>query len=119
MGRRPDITKINTSYVERQPRVGAQGMADVVPLGDPLSAAARQARGAHDQAPSAGIVTGVVDKVTNARAESINAGIQKVKYSARGLRNPSDSATPSTFTSAALVSTPSASPGDPLFPPGS
>ena len=34
-----------------------------------------------------GIVTAVVDKVTNARAESINAGIQKVKYSARGLRN--------------------------------
>ena len=34
-----------------------------------------------------GIVTAVVDKVTNARAESINAGIQKVKYSARGFRN--------------------------------
>ena len=34
-----------------------------------------------------GIVTTVVDKVTNARAESINAGIQKVKYSARGFRN--------------------------------
>ena len=33
-----------------------------------------------------GIVTAVVDKATNARAESINAGIQKVKYSARGLR---------------------------------
>ena len=28
-----------------------------------------------------------LDKVTNARAESINAGIQKVKYSARGFRN--------------------------------
>ena len=34
-----------------------------------------------------GIVTAVVDKVTNARAESINAGIQKMKYSARGFRN--------------------------------
>ena len=34
-----------------------------------------------------GIVTAVVDRVTNARAESINAGIQKVKYSARGFRN--------------------------------
>ncbi len=34
-----------------------------------------------------GIVTAVVTKVTNARAESINAGIQKVKYSARGFRN--------------------------------
>ena len=34
-----------------------------------------------------GIVTAVVDKVTNTRAESINAGIQKVKYSARGFRN--------------------------------
>ena len=32
-------------------------------------------------------MTAVVDKVTNARAESINAGIQKVKYSARGFRN--------------------------------
>ena len=34
-----------------------------------------------------GILTAVVAKVTNARAESINAGIQKVKYSARGFRN--------------------------------
>ena len=34
-----------------------------------------------------GIVTAVVDNVTNARAESINAGIQKMKYSARGFRN--------------------------------
>ena len=34
-----------------------------------------------------GILTAVVDKVTNVRAESINAGIQKLKYSARGFRN--------------------------------
>jgi len=34
-----------------------------------------------------GIVTAVVQRVTNARAESINAGIQNVKYSARGFRN--------------------------------
>ena len=34
-----------------------------------------------------GILTAVVDKVTNARAESFNAGIQKLKYSARGFRN--------------------------------
>ena len=34
-----------------------------------------------------GILTAVVAKVTNARSESINAGIQKVKYSARGFRN--------------------------------
>ena len=31
-----------------QPRVGAQGMAGVVPLGDPLSAGANQARGTHE-----------------------------------------------------------------------
>ena len=34
-----------------------------------------------------GIVTAVVTRVTNARAESINAGVQKLKYSARGFRN--------------------------------
>ena len=34
-----------------------------------------------------GIVTAVVKRVTNARAESINAGVQKLKYSARGFRN--------------------------------
>ena len=34
-----------------------------------------------------GIVTAGANKVTNARAESINAGIQKVKYSARGFPN--------------------------------
>jgi len=34
-----------------------------------------------------GILTAVVDNVSNARAESINAGIQKVKYCARGFRN--------------------------------
>ena len=62
-------------------------MAGVVPLGGPLSAGAGQEGGAHDQAPSGGILTAVVAKVTNARAESINAGIQKVKYSACGFRN--------------------------------
>ena len=34
-----------------------------------------------------GIVTAVVTRVTNARAESINAGVQKLKYSARGFRD--------------------------------
>ncbi len=34
-----------------------------------------------------GIVTAVVTRVTNARAESINAGVQKLKYSARRFRN--------------------------------
>ena len=34
-----------------------------------------------------GIVTAVVRRVTNARAESINAGVQWLKYSARGFRN--------------------------------
>ena len=65
-----------------------------------------------------GILTAVVDKVTNARAESINAGIQKVKERA-GSATASDSATPSTFTSAASISTPPVSPGDPPFHPDS
>lgn len=34
-----------------------------------------------------GIVTAVVQGVSNARAESINAGVQWLKYSARGFRN--------------------------------
>ena len=34
-----------------------------------------------------GIVTAMVQGVSNARAESINAGIQKLKYVARGFRN--------------------------------
>ena len=34
-----------------------------------------------------GIVTAMVQGVSNARAESINAGIQKLKYVARGIRN--------------------------------
>ncbi len=34
-----------------------------------------------------GIVTAVVQRVSNARAESINAGVQKLKYVARGFRN--------------------------------
>ena len=34
-----------------------------------------------------GIVTAVLQRVTNGRAESINAGLQKLKYSARGFRN--------------------------------
>lgn len=66
-----------------------------------------------------GIVTAVVAKVTNARAESINAGIQKVKYSARRFATASDSATPSTFTSAASISIPPVSPCDPFFHPKS
>lgn len=43
-----------------------------------------------------GILTAVVDRVTNARAESINAGIQKLKYSARGFRNRKRFHNPST-----------------------
>ena len=35
-----------------------------------------------------GILAAVVDKVTDARDESISAGTQKLKYSARGFRNP-------------------------------
>ncbi len=62
-----------------------------------------------------GIITAVVDKVTNARAESINTGVQKLKYSVRGFRNRNRLRTPSTFTSAALTSTPPASLGDSLF----
>ena len=34
-----------------------------------------------------GIVTAVVQGVSNARAESINAGVQRLKYAARGFRN--------------------------------
>lgn len=34
-----------------------------------------------------GIVTAMVQGVSNARAESINAGVQKLKYMARGFRN--------------------------------
>ena len=34
-----------------------------------------------------GILTAVVQRVSNARAEGINAGIQWVKYRARGYRN--------------------------------
>ena len=34
-----------------------------------------------------GILAAVVDKVTDARDESISAGTQKLKYSARGFRN--------------------------------
>ena len=59
-----------------------------------------------------GILTAVVDRVTNARAESINAEIQKPKYSARGFRNAIY------FHLAVSISTPPASPRDPLFPPG-
>ena len=62
-------------------------MGGMVPLGDPLPAGSGQEGGADDQAPPGRILTAVVDKVTNARTESINAGIQKVKYSARGFRN--------------------------------
>jgi len=65
-----------------------------------------------------GILTAVVDKVSNARAESINAGIQKVKYCARGLRScatASGSATPSTSTLVASTSIQPASPGEPYF----
>ena len=49
---------------------------------DPVKKAARMIKRNLD-----GIVTAVVQRVTNARAESINAGIQKVKYSARGFRS--------------------------------
>ena len=60
-----------------QPRVGAQGMAGVVIRCrlEPVKRVARMIKRHLD-----GIVTAVVDKVTNARAESINAGIQKMKY---------------------------------------
>ena len=54
--------------------------------------------------------------MTNARAESINAGIQKMKYSARGFRNRKRFRN---GISAALISTPSASPGDHPFHPDS
>lgn len=61
-----------------------------------------------------GILTAVVDRVTNARAESTNAGIQEVKYSARGFRNRARFRNANTFTSAALISIPPASPRGPL-----
>ncbi len=35
-----------------------------------------------------GILTTVVDKVTNARTESISAGVQKLKYSTRSPEDP-------------------------------
>ena len=62
-------------------------MAGVVRLGDPLSAGAVKRVARMIKRHLDGIVTAVVTRVTNARAESINAGVQKLKYSARGFRN--------------------------------
>ena len=73
---------------------GRASMAGVVPLGDPLSAGAGQARGAHDQAPS-GRDRDRRRGQRDQRPSRINAGIQKVKYSAAGSATASDSATPS------------------------
>ena len=89
--------------------VGAQGMAGVVRLGDPLSAGAGEASGAHD---ADGIVTAVVTRVSG----GVDAGVQKLKYSARGFRNRKRFR-PSTFTSAVLISTPPVSTADPPIHP--